>query len=63
MLAVLLLLKISRNLIEFQSFKTSSERIFFSIGIVFLKTLKGTRNKEGTRNETRNLLKKYSNFN
>ena len=34
MLGVLLLLKISRNLIEFKPFKTSCERIFFSITIV-----------------------------
>ena len=37
MLGALLLLKISRNLIEFKPFKTSCERIFFSIRIVFLK--------------------------
>ena len=35
MLGVLLLLKISRNLVEFKPFKTSCERIFFSIKIVF----------------------------
>ena len=37
MLGVLLLFKISRNLIEFKLFKTSCERIFFLIRIVFLK--------------------------
>ena len=37
MLGVLLLFKISRNLIEFKAFKTSCERIFLSIRIVFLK--------------------------
>ena len=37
MLGVLLLFKMSRNLIEFRPFKTSCERIFFSIRIVFLK--------------------------
>ena len=31
MLGVLLLFKISRNLIEFKAFKTSGKRIFFSI--------------------------------
>ena len=35
MLGVLLLFKNSRNLIEFKPFKTSCERIFFSIRIVF----------------------------
>ena len=37
MLGVLLLFKISRNLIEFKPFKTLCERIFFSIRIAFLK--------------------------
>ena len=37
MLGVLLLCKISRNLIEFKPLKTSGELIFFSIRIVFLK--------------------------
>ena len=37
MLGVLLLFKMSRNLIEFKPFKMSCERIFFSIRIVFLK--------------------------
>ena len=35
MLGVLLLFKISRNLIEFKPFKTSCKRIFFSIRIAF----------------------------
>ena len=35
MLGVLLLFKISRNLIEFKPFKTTRDRIFFSIRIVF----------------------------
>ena len=37
MFGVLLLFKISRNLIEFKPFKMSCERIFFSIRMVFLK--------------------------
>ena len=37
MLGGLLLFKISRNLIEFKSFKTSCGRIFISIRIVFVK--------------------------
>ena len=36
-LGVLLLCKILRNLIEFKPSKTSCERVFFSIRIVFLK--------------------------
>ena len=39
MLGVLLLFKISRYLIEFKPFKTSCERIFFSMRIVFLKNV------------------------
>ena len=35
MVGVLLLFKISRNLIKFKPFKTSCERMFFSIRIVF----------------------------
>ena len=42
MLGVLLLFKIPRNLIEFKPFKTSWERIFFSIrNVPIIKCLLG----------------------